>query len=176
MPYSNISANLSNSDRDAILQDLADIVALLPMLVNLTPSERQGGAKLGDKSLAFVLKALEYAEANPNLVPPYMDVPEFRKDENLREKLVIIFRKVTQLAESLDDTILALGREEYQQALTFYNSVQQAAKNNVPGSDSIATDLGERFEQAPRDNKSDATPPEEGNGGSEEGTETAEEE
>jgi hypothetical protein len=144
-PYSNISANLANSNYNDILQKLAEITELLPFLINLTAEERRSGLKMGDKSLAFVTKALEYAEANPNLVPPYLDVVEFRKDDTLREQVEKILRAVEQLAEMLSDTRLALGKEEFEQALIFYNSAKQAAKGNVPGVDSIVNDLAERF-------------------------------
>jgi hypothetical protein len=38
-----------------------------------------------------------------------------------------------------------VGHEAYREALTFYRAVQQAAELNVPGADTIADDLGQRF-------------------------------
>jgi hypothetical protein len=44
-------------------------------------------SKMGDKTLAFVQKALEYAEANPTLVPAYLDIAEAKKDFSLSQDL-----------------------------------------------------------------------------------------
>jgi hypothetical protein len=144
-PYNNISENLSTGDYNQIINRINAIKAALPFLVNLTADERRSGLKMGDKSLAFVSKCLEYASAHPNLVPPYLNVAEFQKDHDLREQLLHIIRELNTLVEAVDDTILALGKEEFEQALIFYNSVKQAAKGNVPGTGAIVEDLAERF-------------------------------
>ncbi len=144
-PYSNISNTLSTGDYNQIINRINAIKAALPFLINLTVSERKGGLKMGDKSLAFVSKALEYATAHPNLVPPYLNVGEFQKDHTLREQLLHILRELNMLVEAVDDTVMALGTEEFEQALLFYNSVKQAIKGNVPGTDAIYEDLASRF-------------------------------
>jgi len=144
-PYNNLSSSLGTGDYNQIINRINAIKAALPFLINLTPDERRRGLRQGDKSMAFVSKALEYASAHPNLVPPYLNVGEFQKDHDLREQLLHILREMNSLVEAIDDTVLALGREEFEQALIFYNSVKQAAKGNVPGTGSIYEDLAERF-------------------------------
>ncbi len=68
---------------------LADIIAKVNalnatladyLLFNLTPSDRLELSKMGDKTIAFVQKSLEYAENNPTLVPGYLDISEAKKD------------------------------------------------------------------------------------------------
>jgi hypothetical protein len=145
MPYQNISAVLTAADQTAILAKLNEITALLPFLVNLTAEERSTLPKMGDNTEPFVNKALTYAENNPTLVPPYVNVPELRKDFNLASQLTLIRQQAMQLAEALDDTEMALGSESYVTALAFYNSVKQAAKMNVPGAEAIYDDLRTRF-------------------------------
>jgi hypothetical protein len=39
------------------------------LVINLTDEERSDMRKMGDKTLAFVQKALEYAQQNPKLTP-----------------------------------------------------------------------------------------------------------
>ena len=52
--------------------------ALKDVLVfNLTAEERQSLRIMGDKTLAFVQKSIEYAKANPALVPAYLDMNFF---------------------------------------------------------------------------------------------------
>lgn len=145
MPYQNISAVLSAADQASILAKLNEIRALLPFLINLTPEERSTLPKMGDNTEPFVNKALTYAENNATLVPPYVNVPELRKDFTLAGQIGLIRQQAIQLAEALDDTELALGSESYVTALAFYNSVKQAAKMNVPGADAIYEDLRQRF-------------------------------
>lgn len=50
-----------------------------------------------------------------------------------------------QLVLNLDDTTTQAGSESYTAALTYYNSVKQAAKLSVPGSKAIYEDLRKRF-------------------------------
>lgn len=145
MPYGNISSVLSDTDKTAILTKLNDIKALLTFLVNLTKDEKRGLQSLSPGNEPFVTKALTYAEANAGLVPPYLNVPEFRKDYNLALALQAILQVSSPLQEGLEDTGAAAGHEAYKAALTFYGAVQQAAQLNVPGADTIADDLAQRF-------------------------------
>jgi hypothetical protein len=145
MPYSNISSVLADADKASILTKLNDIKTLLPFLVNLTKLEKRGLQSLSPGNEPFVTKALTYAEANAGLVPPYLNVPEFRKDYNLALALLTLLQTATPLQESLEDTAAAVGNEAYQAALTFYSSAQTAAELNVPGADTIADDLAQRF-------------------------------
>ena len=136
MPYSNISASLSDTQRMQIIQHLKDAEQpMLPFLINLTMDEKQSLPKMKDGSEPFVSKALSYAEANPQFVPPYTNVPELRKDFALVQQLTLILQQVHILLEKLNDTSTAVGSEAYVAALGFYNSVKQAAKMNVPGAD-----------------------------------------
>jgi hypothetical protein len=72
MSNSPISAQLSQADRDAVMAAIATIKAKLPFLIDLSAEERKALPKMGDKSRAFVSKAMEVATQNP-------DFCEFRK-------------------------------------------------------------------------------------------------
>ncbi len=157
MPYSNISAVLSDADKATIITKLNDAKALLTFLINLSKSEHRGLQSLTPGNEPFVTKALTYAEANPQIVPPYLDVPEFRKDYNLALALESILQVASPMKESIEDTAGAVGNEAYKAALIFYNAVQQAAQLNVPGADTIADDLSTRF--AGQGNSTPPTPP-----------------
>jgi hypothetical protein len=149
MPYSNISASVSTADRDAILVKLNEVKTLLPFLISLTKDERSTMLKMGDKSIAFVEKSLGHAQANTNLVPPYLDVAELNKDMALVKTITPIYNMLEQLYTSLDDTYMALGSEAFNASLTFYNTVRDASKRNVPGAKSIYEDLRSRFPGRP---------------------------
>jgi len=143
--HNQISALLTPAETEAIRTAMDIIRQKLPFLINLTDEERQTYAKMGDKTVAFVSKALEYARENPHLVPPYLNVSEFEKDMQLIVQLRGILRPLLSLVEGLDDTLMLAGSESYAAALTFYNSVKMASKMNVPGTTAIYNDLKVRF-------------------------------
>lgn len=158
MPYGNISVVLSDEDRDAVLAKFMEAWGLLTFLINLTPDEMKAMPKMGDKSVSFVDKSLEYAAGNPKLVPPYLDAAELKKDVVLAKQLQPIHKLLNQLFDAVDATYTAVGSEAYVESLSFYNSVRDAAKRNVPGADAIYQDLKKRFPGRPKAVK--AVPPE----------------
>jgi hypothetical protein len=135
---------------DAEFEEMQQMLAIVsdklkPHLIALTPAERQQLPKMSDGSIPFVKKSLEYAQTNPALVPPYLDVKELNTDVTAVELLVQIFRPIEQLYFNLNDTITLSGSEAYVTSLAFYHSVKQAAKMNVPNAKAIAEDMKPRF-------------------------------
>jgi hypothetical protein len=124
---------------------LSTIEKNLPALINLTIDERKALPKMGDKTLAFVGKALDYAKQNPSLVPTFLNVAEFEKDVIAVNTLNSILKPMLQLTEKLDDTTLLAGSEAYTAALVFYTAIKAAEKAGVPGVKSINDDLQARF-------------------------------
>lgn len=160
MPNDNrISATVSTADLTAIQTKLTEIKALLPFLVNLTKQERVELPKLGPASLAFDEQCADYMASAPNLLPPFVEVAEVEKDRILRGVLAEILRESKKLCEMVDDTLLLVGSEIWLADLSFYQTVRQAARRDVPGADTIYDDLRERFPGVGGDD------PEEGEGG-----------
>ena len=138
-------------------QKLNDAAELLrPYLIALTPEERRTIPKMSDKTVPFVEKNLEYCETAPQFAPPYMDVEALYGDMKVTKQLIPLFRIVKALHDGLDDTTMEAGGEAFVNALSYYNSVKQAAKTNVPGAKSIYDDLKKRFEKEKTGN---GTPP-----------------
>ena len=136
-------------------QEKADEIAdlLKPYLFNLTPSERKGRLKLGDKSLAFAQKSYDYAQSNLAFVPSYLDMNMFDVDMKDTTGLRVLQITLAQLATGIDDTVMISGGEAYNASLIFYNAVKQAAKQNVPGAKSIYEELQKRFPGRPAKSK-----------------------
>lgn len=88
MPDNRISATLPQADREAVMQAIATIREKLPFLVDLTIEERRSLPKLGDKSRAFVSKALEVATQNQDFLSRSFDLDEMRQDVELFERKV----------------------------------------------------------------------------------------
>ena len=155
MPYQNISQEITQAQYDVFVTKLNELKALFTFFINLTEEERQSLPKMGNSKLPFVIKALNYAEANPTLCPGYVSVPELRKDLQLNTRVLAMLQLLRPYVDSMDDTGLAVGSEAYVTSLAFYNSVGQAAKLNVAGASAIYADLKTHFEQA----STPATPP-----------------
>jgi hypothetical protein len=121
MPDNRISASLSKADREAVMQAIATIREKLPFLIDLTTEERRTMLKMGDKSRAFVSKALEVGTQNPDFLPRAFNLEEMRRDVELYETLYSVLLSLTQLQELVDDTCIAAGSEAYTAALAIYN-------------------------------------------------------
>ncbi|MEA5567212.1 hypothetical protein [Anabaena sp. UHCC 0399] len=154
MPRSPVSATLSATDKDALLQTIATIKEKLPFLVDLNNEERKALPKMGDKSRAFVSKALEVATQNPEFLPRSFDLEEMRKDVQLFEALYPLLLALTQLQELLDDTSLAVGSEAYAAALQVYNYAK--ASGQTGGLDAVVEEMGQRFARKSRKAKPQA--------------------
>jgi hypothetical protein len=155
MSTTSISAILEQTKRDALLQAIATIKEKLPFLIDLTTEERQALPKMGDKSRAFVSKALEVATQNPEFLPRSFDLEEMRKDVQLFEALYPLLLSLTQLQELVDDTTLAVGSEAFTAALQVYNYAK--VSGHVAGLDAVVAEMGQRFARKPRKAKAEKT-------------------
>jgi hypothetical protein len=118
---------------------------LLPRLIKIDANERRMLPKMGDKTVAFVTKANEFAINNPSLVPQFIDVNETEKDINLVKVLRTIAGPIDTISDMLNDTMLVAGSEAYCSTLAFYSSVKFASRMNQPGAEIIANELKRQF-------------------------------
>ena len=143
MPDNRIDASLSAADRDAALAAVNTIREKLPFLLDLSPEERHALPKMGDRSLAFVNKALEVATQNPDFLPRSFDLEAMRRDVELLAALRPIVLALTQLRELVDDSALQVGSEAYVAALAVYQYAR--ASGGSAALDGALDDLGRRF-------------------------------
>lgn len=147
MSYENrISLNLNSTDITTIKHALTTLDRLLkPHLKALKSDERRHLPKMADGNLPFVEKAMDYAQSDPEFAPKYLNVPEMKVDYSAVELLTSFIRPLEQLVDNLGDSITLSGSELFVASLTYYNTVKQAAKTDVPGAKFIAEDLAKRF-------------------------------
>ncbi|MBS4070360.1 MAG: hypothetical protein KGZ90_03480 [Algoriphagus sp.] len=132
----------------AALQQVQTILA--PYVIALTPEQRKTIPKMSDGTEPFVAKVIEYAADAPQFLPPFVDRQEFDKDWQAISGLLPLLRLCTQIEDTLSDTTMMAGSEAYVSALSYYNSVKQAAKVNAPDAKAIYEDLRKRFERKAR--------------------------
>lgn len=143
-----ISAALPADDQAVILAALATVRDKLPFLAGLTPEQRRGLCRMGDKSRSFVDKALELATQNADLMPRCLDVDEMRRDLELVEALYPILFSIGQLKELIEDTYLLAGSEAYAAARTAYNSARTNGK--TMGLSEAVDQMGRHFSRKSR--------------------------
>ena len=160
MDTNRISASISAQDQQVVMAAIADIRQKLPFLIDLTKTDRVGIPKLGDKSQAFVKKAVDIGTQHPDIFPSgFLD--EMRKDARLFEALSPIRLAIDQLQKQVDDTVMQVGAEVFAAARTVYTVTKTPfaeAKLRT-----AADDLGKRFGRkskspAPSEPASSATP------------------
>lgn len=64
--------------------------------MDLTTEDRRTIVKMGDKSRAFVSKALEVATQNPKFLPRSFDLEEMRRDLEIYEDLYPVLLSLTR--------------------------------------------------------------------------------
>jgi hypothetical protein len=151
MPNTPISAKMSDTDRKQVMSAIATIKASMPFMVDLTVEDRKALPKMGDKSRAFVNKALEIATQNPDFLPRSFDLEEMRKDVELFDQLYPLLLSLNQLQEMMENTYTAVGSEAYTAALTIYKYAK--ASDQGGGLEGILDDLGQRFTQKTKKEK-----------------------
>ena len=147
MPQQNVfSLELNQQDIAEINKAIATLKAkLMPALKSINYEEKNELPKMGDKTIAFVTKAMEHCESNPDLVPPFLDTEEFKKDMKAIETLRSFYSPLEQVTGMLSDSMILAGSDAYSAALMFYGSVKSAKKSNVAKAGSIYDDLSSRF-------------------------------
>ncbi|SES25495.1 hypothetical protein [Pedobacter rhizosphaerae] len=142
-----ISLEISVADAKAISTAINNLKnSLAPLLkVNLTAQERMSTLKMGDKTLAFVQKTLEYGLQNPKLVPAFVDINEAHKDYKLAFDTYQIFQHLSTLLRGVEDTGMVAGGEAYEASLIIYHSLKGASRSNIPGTQAMYDDLKQRF-------------------------------
>ena len=121
------------------------IAEMQPYAVGLTSNDRSTMSKMGDKTLAFVEKAHEYASRNPTLCPSFFDMEAFNIDFADAHNLWVLRNKARQFYEMIDDLVMLSGSEAYHWARLFYQSVKMAKEQGVPGAQAIYEELRKRF-------------------------------
>jgi hypothetical protein len=92
----------------------------------------------------------------PQLTPSYIDMSEHASDMSAHRALNPRIERINILLHSMQDTNLLLGADIYNNSLSFYRVVREAAKVNAPGASSIYNDLKRQFPGSSKKNNEPA--------------------
>lgn len=142
MPQNLISAEFTAEEQEATLAAIQQIQSL-PFLIGLSNSEKRKLNKMGDKSLAFVDRALSIAKQNPDMLPGNFDLEEFERDVNLYHAMTPVHIAISKLNELIEGTKMAVGSDAYSSALEVYAFAKMT--KGVSGLEDLQNTLGNRF-------------------------------
>ena len=142
-----ISAALAPETKTDVLQKLADIKTKMGFLLTLQPDQIHGIFKAGNGYAPFIDKAHSAINSNPQIIAGVFDLEEFNKDYTLSKDLTAIVSQIDQLADSLNNTLLAVNSDAMSAALEVYAAVKQN-RDKVPGLNVVAEEMSEFFKKA----------------------------
>ena len=145
------SFHLTDEEKAEVNQAINKLRTILePKLITLTPEERKELPKMGDKTVAFVEKAVEYAQEYPQYMPAFINVPEASSDFEAVKAIRSYFNPLERITNELDDSMTIAGSEAYSTALSVYKVLKNAASMGQPGAEKAAEELGNRFPRGKR--------------------------
>jgi hypothetical protein len=118
---------------------------LKPKLVQLTTDSRRELPKMGDKTVGFVEKTLEYGRKHPEFVPSYVKIDDANVDLAAVKVLRDFSTPINNIAEMISDTMMLSGSEAYGTSLSVYNNIKGASEDGQPGARLLYEDLKARF-------------------------------
>jgi len=141
-----VSASLTVETRVDVLDKLTAIKKSLGFLLTLKTDQKQSLFKVGNGYTPFVEKAYNVVNAHPDILPGFFDAQEFKKDYQLSKDLTTIVDQIRQLADSLNDTLMAVNSDAITEALEVYSAVKQNS-NRFPGLKVAETEMSEFFKK-----------------------------
>ena len=142
-----ISAELDPKVKEDVQQKLSDVKNSLGFLLSLQGSDIQGLFKAGNGYAPFLDKAFNAASNHPEILPGVFDAAEFKKDYQLSKDLSSIVSQVNELADSLQNTLIAVNSDAITAAMEVYAAVKQN-RDKVPGLNVAADEMAEFFKRS----------------------------
>lgn len=128
-----MSQNLVDLQIDTTLLDALD-AAITQMetslvgLISLTPEQRRGLMKMGEKSEAFCRAALNVAQQHSGIMARDFDIEAFQRDQQTLDLLRPRILRIAHLHQRVIDTEMALGSDQMVAALEVYGALKVAGK------------------------------------------------
>lgn len=147
MPYNNLQSTLDTAALTPISTQLNALqTALNPHSINLTPAEIMGMFKMNEQRQSLGIRCLQIAEGNANLLPPFLNLADAKKDLERFTNLYAIQSKLEGLLAGVTDARMASGSEVMLFVRAFYKSLEAASEQNIPGAKAYYDELKAYFD------------------------------
>ena len=158
MSKNELSVEITQEMDTSVHQLLDKLQEELDFLKDLSIKERQRVAKMGRRDVDFVNRSYRYAGGNPDFVPAYMSLEDFKKYVDFSDWLRRLEKKVEAVLDKIKDTALLAESEAFKLSRLYYNSVKAAYGAGNTSAEPIARDLGIHYKRRYTSNVE--TPPE----------------
>jgi hypothetical protein len=143
-----LTSGFTSGDRQEVMALVNQIYEKLHFLRDLTAEERQALPGMGDKNRGFVLKALEVAMQNPDILPRSFDMERMRQRMDMFDQFYGVTLALLQLQKLSDSTAIALGSDLYEDALKVYRYAK--ASGQGAALEALLAEMAERFKTGPK--------------------------
>jgi hypothetical protein len=132
-------------------------IAIEKITATLSGTERLRLFSAGVRNYGFMDKAWDIAHDNPNFTPPNFDTPAMGKNVRDIEDLRQLSMVIEQFLQVVEDLLLVKSDVCYRMALRVYRSLQEQAKNKVPGAGPLYEALISYFRRRKRAEEGEPT-------------------
>ncbi|HRK17141.1 MAG TPA: hypothetical protein PK490_22865 [Prosthecobacter sp.] len=143
-----VSAVLTDEQLANITAAIATISANLPFLIELTARMKQQYPTIGTERSGMLTVFTAAMQNHPQFVPAYVDMAELLKDVALWERMLTPLMQLRAQLALVEDTHHALGHDIYMPFLSFYHTLKDAARRNIPTAEELQGTLGSWFERS----------------------------
>jgi hypothetical protein len=147
------AAQAGNAIDPATLNMIVDLIhnaesLFAPFANTFTPKDRTRLVGGGIKNLGFIETANESARNNPQFIPPYLNMLEYNESLLDFTRKRTLFTLLQQFAQQVSDSMLLASDAAYHDALEYYNSIREAARQRVPGAEAEYKLLSQYFKKS----------------------------
>jgi len=140
-----VDVQLSDEEKNEILQLLIALKSKMPFLIKLTNDDRKSMLFMDDGRKPFADKSFDYANRNADVNPGAEMVAAGGRDLDLFSFLSTVESELGQMHEMVHDTRQEAGSEAFEVARFIYMKAKMALEMKVPGMKTIVDDLGKLF-------------------------------
>ena len=148
MSQNHISLELTDDQVTTARAGLDQLATALPGLVAIPDSERRNLIYMGPRSEVFVRQTLRVMAANPQIVPPSLDLAGASAGLATLDRLRPLLEDLQKLVARMSDTVDLLGSDAMDVALDGYAQLKLSGGDH--GLDELRRQLGSRFRRGKR--------------------------
>ncbi len=144
MSTPNVAVAFPSAAKTTITNKLNDAQAAFPVIASLDNTERAKLQVIAEGREPYVADAYTDAAANPDTVPPVINIADWGLLEEQHAGLLEMESKVKGLLDLIQDTKAQAGSQRYENARRYYRYLQDNL-DALPAADPIYTRLGRLF-------------------------------
>lgn len=144
-----IAQTITDTQRDAMLADLASFnTKFAPYLVNLTPADIAGLAKIKSTDIGALEVAQTFAQQNPASISVDMNITGLNQDVGVARQLSVLLAAAQQKTDMIQNSLIAALSDGRVTADALYRV--EKAKGKTPQNEAFLEAYGARYARGPQ--------------------------